>query len=213
MRTAIIAGATGLIGKQVLELLIADGSYGKIIAITRKPLLVSNSKLQNLVMDFADLSTNANQLKGDDVFCCLGTTIKQAGSKEAFRKVDFEYPVNLAKLTNTLGAKQFLLITALGAEKKSSVFYNKVKGEVEEEIEKIGFESYHIFQPSMLIGVRTDERAAERVGQSVMKVLDFAIPKKYKAIESGKVARAMVKIALQNQKGKHIHASSELQSF
>ena len=213
MRTAIIAGATGLIGSQVLELLIADNSYDKIIAITRKPLSVSDNKLQNLVINFADLSAYADQLKGDDVFCCLETTIKQAGSKDAFRKVDFQYPVSLAKLTSTLGARQFLLITALGADKKSSIFYNKVKGEVEEEIEKIGFDSYHIFQPSMLIGQRTDERAGERVGQTVMKVLDFAIPLKYKAIESGKVARAMVKIALQNQKGKHVHASGELQSY
>ena len=213
MRTAIIAGATGLIGKQVLELLIADGSYDKIIAITRKPLSSSAGKLQNLVIDFGNLSSHADQLKGDDVYCCLGTTIKQAGSKEVFRKVDLQYPVSLAKLTNTLGAKQFLLITALGSDKNSSIFYNKVKGEVEEAIGNIPFESYHIFQPSMLIGLRTDERAGEEIGQRVMKVLDFAIPLKYKAIESGKVARAMVKIALQNQKGKHVHASGELQSF
>jgi len=213
MKKAIIVGATGLIGAQVLELLLKENSYEKVIAITRKPIGITDDKLYNLVINFSNLRDHVDQIKGDDVFCCLGTTIKQAGSKEAFRKVDLEYPLSLAGISKAQGATQFLLITALGADKNSSIFYNKVKGEVEEKIDKVGFNSFQIFQPSMLLGERKDERSAESIGQSVMKMLNFAIPLKYKAIESSKVARAMIKIALQNQTGKRIHTSGEIQSL
>ncbi len=213
MKRAILAGATGLIGSQVLDLLIRDNSYQSVIAITRKALTISNPKLQNLVFDFDRMSDFSDLLKGDDVYCCMGTTIKQAGTKEAFRKVDFSYPVDLANITQQQGARQFLLVTALGANKSSSIFYNQVKGEVEEAISSIGFITLHIFQPSMLIGPRRDARSGETAGQGVMKFLDFMIPKKYKAIESSKVAKAMINFASRNDTGKFTHQSGELQSF
>jgi uncharacterized protein YbjT (DUF2867 family) len=213
MKTAILAGTTGLIGSQVLELLMEEKSYDRIIALSRKPLKKTSEKIINLIVDFNDLDSFKDHLKGDDVFCCLGTTIKQAGTKEAFRKVDLEYPVALATITKQNGARKFLIVTALGANKKSSIFYNQVKGEVEEKIGQLGFEEYHIFQPSMLIGLRKEERPGEGAGQKVMKALDFIIPKKYKAIESAKVARAMVAVVRQDHHGKFIHDSGELQSY
>ncbi|MEJ0056863.1 MAG: NAD(P)H-binding protein [Bacteroidota bacterium] len=164
MKTAILAGTTGLIGAQVLELLMEEKSYDRIIALSRKPLKKTSEKIINLIVDFDDLDSFKDHLKGDDVFCCLGTTIKQAGSKEAFRKVDLEYPVTLATITKNNGARKFLIVTALGANKRSSIFYNQVKGEVEEKIAALGFEEYHIFQPSMLIGLRKEERAGGRSG-------------------------------------------------
>jgi uncharacterized protein YbjT (DUF2867 family) len=213
MRTAILAGATGLIGSHVLQLLLKDPAYDQVIALTRKPLLWDDPKLKDTVVDFENLKDAADVLKGDDVYCCLGTTMKQAGSKEAFRKVDFEYPVSLAKSTKAQGARQFLLVTALGSDKNSSIFYNRVKGEVQEAIQTTGFEAYHIFQPSMLLGPRTDTRAGENIGQAVMKTLDFLIPKKYKAIEFAKVARAMVALAKENRKGIFFHESGALQNY
>ncbi len=213
MKTAIIAGATGLIGSQLLELLLNDGDYSQVIALSRKPAPWTHPKLQNLVVDFDKLGETGTALKGHDVYCCLGTTMKQAGSKEAFRKVDFDYPLSLAQITHQQGAKQFLLVTALGASKESSVFYNRVKGEVQEAIGLIGFESLHIFQPSLLLGHRLEKRKGEGGAEAVMKFLDVLIPKKYKAIESAKVARAMVAIAGRNAPGTLVHASGELQDY
>ncbi len=213
MAVAVIAGTTGLVGSLLLDLLLEEEVYSRVIALTRKPLSKEHPKLENQVVNFETLDEYAVQLKGDVVFCCLGTTIRQAGSQAAFRKVDYEYPVNLARITKAQGARQYLLVTALGSNKSSSIFYNRVKGEVEEAIGSINFEGYHIFQPSMLLGKRKEERAGEAAGKMVMKVLGFAIPKKYKAIEASKVARAMLEVARRNQPGAHIHFSDELQNF
>ncbi|MBL7865034.1 MAG: oxidoreductase [Cyclobacteriaceae bacterium] len=213
MATALIAGSTGLVGSQLLNLLLEEPSYDKVIALVRKPLGIQHPKLVNKVVNFDSLADAGRDLQADDVFCCLGTTIKQAGSQAAFRKVDYEYPLSLARQTHALGAKQFLIITAMGSSKSSSIFYNRVKGEVEEAISSVGFETIHILQPSLLLGDRKDDRSGESTGKVVMKVLDFAIPKKYKAIESVKVAKAMLALARQKQKGTHVHHSGELQNY
>lgn len=213
MRTALLAGSTGLIGKQLLELLLDDPHYTVVKAISRKPLAIQHAKLQNIVADLDTLTKHHDQLKAGDVFCCLGTTIKQAGSQAAFRKVDFEYPLELGKLTKNQGATQYLLITALGSDPKSGIFYNQVKGEIEQAIDAVGFDSYHIFRPSLLLGERTEKRAGEGAATVVYKALGFLIPLKYKAIDSIKVAKAMLHFAKQNSKGKFIHESKELQQF
>lgn len=208
-----MAGSTGLIGKQLLQMLLDDPQYAFVKAISRKPLNVQHPKLQNIVTDLAALTGHHCELKADDVFCCLGTTIKQAGSQEAFRKVDYEYPLELAKLSKSQGATQYLLITALGADSKSGIFYNRVKGEVENAIDQVGFHAYHIFRPSLLLGERSEKRAGEGAATVVYKALGFLIPLKYKAIESVKVARAMLHFAKQHSEGKFIHESKELQDF
>lgn len=213
MRTALLAGSTGLIGKQLLELLLNDPHYTVVKAISRKPLAIQHAKLQNIVADLDTLTEHHDQLKSDDVFCCLGTTIKQAGSQAAFRKVDYDYPLELARLTKNQGASQFLIITALGSDARSGIFYNRVKGEVEQAIDAVGFDSYHIFRPSLLLGERTEKRAGEGAATVVYKALGFLIPLKYKAIDSIKVAKAMLHFAKQNSKGKFIHESKELQQF
>ncbi len=213
MKTAILAGATGLIGSKLLELLLNEDAYSRVVALSRKKLAVSNVKLLNLVVDFDNLQNYSSLLKGDDVFCCLGTTIKEAGSKDAFRKVDYDYPVSLAKTTHQEGARQFLLVSALGANKNSSIFYNRVKGEVQEAVEKMEFEGLHIFQPSLLLGLRVKKRTGEYLGKMVMNTFGFFIPEKYKAIESVKVARSMLTIANRQKQGTFIYESGELQSF
>lgn len=214
MPVALVAGSTGLVGNLLLDILLEDLYYDKIFALSRKPLGMQNARLVNIVVDFDNLESHATEMKADDVFCCLGTTIKQAGSQDAFRNVDFDYPLQLAKITRNQGARQFLIVTALGSDKASSIFYNRVKGEVEEAIGQVNFPAYHIFQPSMLLGDRKDrDRAGESIGKVMMNALDFLIPKKYKAIQGSNVARGMLAIAKQNQPGRHIHSSAALQEY
>jgi len=212
MKTALIAGGTGLIGGQLLDFLLAGNEYEKVVAITRKDLPV-HSKLVQVKVEFDKLGELNEELKADDVFCCLGTTRAKAGSKENFYQVDFHYPLLLAKNSYKVGAKQYLLVSSLGANKKSSIFYSRVKGEVEEAVASVGFQTVHIFRPSFLSGPRTEVRKGEEAAIRFYKIFGFLIPKKYKGIESIKVARAMFHFASQNQKGNFIHESGELQNF
>ena len=212
MKTALIAGATGLIGQQLLQLLIESPLYEKVIAITRQDLPV-HTKLVQVKMEFGNITEKSGVLKADDVFCCLGTTIAKAGSKEKFRQVDFYYPYLLAKTTHAAGAKGYLIVTALGANKTSSIFYNEVKGEVEEAVASVGFDAVHIFRPSLLLGDRNEKRSGEDAAKLFYRIFGFLIPDKYKAISSLKVAKAMLHFAAQDKKGTFIHESGELQRF
>lgn len=212
MKTALIAGSTGLIGAQLLQLLLADKRYDNIVALTRQDL-PEHPKLTQVKLDFAKLGESLEPFKADDVFCCLGTTMAKAGSRENFHQVDFYFPLLLAKTTLQRGAKQYMLVSALGADKNSSVYYNQVKGEIEEAISETGFGTVHIFRPSLLLGPRSEQRVGENAAKILYKILGFLIPKKYKAIDSVKVARAMLHFASQDQKGIFIHESKDLQQF
>lgn len=211
MKTALIAGSTGLIGSQLLQLLLMTSRYDSVIALTRKEL-PRHVKLIQANIDEKTLKLDPTW-RIDDVFCCLGTTMSKAHSKEKFYQVDFTYPYQLAKNSLPLGAKQFLIVTALGARKNSLIYYNRVKGEIEEAVSGLEFNSLHIFRPSLLLGHRTENRAAEDAAKIFYKVFGSIIPKKYKAIDSAKVARAMLHFASQDQKGNFIHESRELQDF
>jgi uncharacterized protein YbjT (DUF2867 family) len=194
-------------------LLLENGRYAKIIAISRKPLELTHPKLENVVLDFAYLKQHSQALRCDDIFCCLGTTIKKVKTKEAFRKVDFDYPLELARIGKEQGAEKFLLVSALGANKNSSLFYNQVKGEVEDAIAKIEIPALHVFRPSLLIGPRLELRGGEEAAKWVYKIFGFVIPAKYMAIESIKVAGAMISFAQDKGKGVFIHESKELQAY
>ncbi len=211
-RVALVAGSTGLIGSDLLDLLLEDNRYSKVIALSRKPLDKVRSKLENIVVQSNGLSTYKN-LQADDFYCCIGTTMRDAKTKEAFRKIDYDYPVSLATIAKTNGAKQFLLVSALGAEKRSGIFYNQVKGEVEEAISAMQFETLHIFRPSLLMGPRQVHRAGEEAAKVFYKLFGFLIPAKYKGIASIKVVRAMMSFARKNKPGTFIHESAELQAF
>jgi uncharacterized protein YbjT (DUF2867 family) len=213
MKTALVAGATGLIGSELLTLLLADPIYDKVIAITRKPLETSHPKLVNVVISFDELEASKQDIKGDDVFCCLGTTMKKAGSKEKFRKVDFEYPLALANVTLQMGASKFLLVSAMGAHRKSAFYYNQVKGEVEEAIGQVGYPAFHIFRPSLLLGKRDEHRSGEEAAKTFYKLFDFLIPKRIKGIHGRAVAAAMIHHAKTNSTGNFIHDSGSMQSF
>ena len=212
MKTALVVGATGLIGSQLVKLLSEDKDFGKVIVLSRRPLTVPE-KCENVVVNFDSLSESYEVIKADVVFCCLGTTIRVARTKEAFRKVDYDYPVEVAKLAKANGAVTYLLVSALGADKGSSVFYNKVKGEVEEAIQQLNYEMFHIFRPSLLLGDRHESRSGEDAAKVFFKFFGFLVPKKYKAIESLKVAKAMLHFAKQVERGTFKHESSDLQKF
>lgn len=212
-KIALVAGASGLIGKQLLKKLIADKYYKKIIVISRKRLdapLPEN--VRNVVTDLDNLESVALS-KIDDVFCCLGTTMKKAGSKGEFYKVDFSYPYALAKLAKGLGATKYLIVTAMGANKDSKIYYNRVKGEIEEALAKLGFASLIILQPSLLLGARNEKRPGERLAQVLAKNLSFLFVgpfKKYRAIEGEKVAGAMVSLAKMQGQGIIVMTSDEI---
>lgn len=212
MRTALIAGATGLIGGQLLPLLLASDRYKKVIAFTRQDL-PDHIKLTQVKMGAGKLGELDAGSHVDDVFCCLGTTMAKARTKEKFYYVDFTLPSLLAKNSLSRGAKQYLLVSSLGAKKNSSIYYNQVKGALEEEISNMGFETVHIFRPSLLLGPRSEKRSAEDAAKFFYKIFGFLMPSKYKAIDSLKVAKAMIHFASQDQRGNFIHESGELQNF
>ncbi len=214
-KSALLLGATGLIGRHLLQLLLADNYYISITAITRRPIS-PHSKLVNLIGSYDDVDELLKGKSFDDVYCCLGTTMKKAGSKEDFRKVDYDYPLRVAELAKKEGAKQFVVISAMGANPESSVFYNHVKGEVERDLRAIEFESLHIFRPALLLGPRDEKRLGEKLGQVVFKVLNFLFVgplQKYRAIDYRKVAQAMLAIGKEHSSGTTVHLSDELQQY
>ena len=209
-RTALIAGATGLTGKHLLEFLLADARYASVHALVRKAALQPHPKLSEHVIDFESPSKLP---KADDAFCCLGTTIRQAGSQAAFRKVDFDYIVNFATAAKTAGVKRFLVVSALGANAKSGVFYNRVKGEMENALKAMNFESLHIFRPSFLLGERAEARAGERLGIKVFSALAplmIGPARRVRPVEAKTVARAMVLAANGDSLGVKVTESDEI---
>lgn len=213
-KTALVVGATGLIGSQLVDLLLKSNRYKEVRVLVRKSLANPNPKLVEILYNFAQ--PDATRVVGDDVFYCLGTTMKQAGSKEAFYAVDHEYPMQIARFARQNGAAQYLIVTAMGADPKSAFFYNRVKGEVERDMRAVGFTSLHIFRPSLLLGDRGERRLGEKIGETVMRFFDpimVGTLKKYRAIDSDKVARAMLACASQEQAGVFVHESGELQAW
>jgi uncharacterized protein YbjT (DUF2867 family) len=194
-KSAIIFGATGLVGNFVLKQLLEDEHYGEVKIFVRKSTGIKHSKLVESIIDFDKLENYRNEIKCDDFFCCLGTTIKTAGSENAFRRVDFDWVKWCAECASENGVKNFLVVSSLGADATSLNFYYRVKGEMEKVVMNLKFEKIVILRPSMLLGKRNELRLAELLGKVVMVGLSFLIPAKYKAIKAEVVARAMIKSA------------------
>jgi uncharacterized protein YbjT (DUF2867 family) len=210
--TALIAGGTGLVGAQLLKLLLDTPEYETVIALSRRPL-PSHPKLKIIITDVKTLETHRSELRANDVYCCLGTTIKSAGSRRAFEEVDFEYPVALGKIARDLGARQYLLISAKGADEDSSFFYNQVKAKTESAVTALNFPCTHIFRPSLLLGDRKEHRSGEEAAKVFFKIFGSLVPKRYRGIEAIKVARAMLHFGKTDLQGAHVHESEELQDF
>ncbi len=215
-KSALLVGASGLVGGHCLQFLLQESSYTRVVVLVRRSLSITHDKLVQHVVDFGELETLGECLVADDVYCCLGTTIKKAKTQEAFRKVDFDYPVKLAALTQHCGAKQFLIVTSLGANPSSRIFYNRVKGEVEEALAKISFDAIHVFRPSLLLGDRAEHRIGEKAGALIMSGLNYALAgplKKYRAIQAHNVAKVMVRTAQMDLRGVNIFESQRIQEI
>ncbi|MBC6697649.1 Rossmann-fold NAD(P)-binding domain-containing protein [Hymenobacter puniceus] len=214
-KTALIAGASGLIGSQLLPLLLASDRYAKVVAVGRRPLPIVHPKLEQRILDFDHLEEHRFALIADDVYCCLGTTMRQAGSKKAFYTVDYLYVVKLAALTAGNFAVQLLVVSAMGADEKSRIYYNRVKGEMEEAVRQTPFRAVHLFRPSLLLGERSEQRLGERVGAALLRALRPVLLgplRRYRAVEAATVARAMLRAATQDTIGIHVHPSDKIQT-
>lgn len=215
-RNALIAGATGLVGSSLLEQLLTGNEYEKIVIITRKSIDTTHPKLIQKKIDFDSIESLKLDFQVDDVFCALGTTIKTAGSQDAFYKVDYAYVVNLGKWCAANGVKRFLIVSAMGANSKSGIFYNRVKGEMETAVSQLNIPQIVIFRPSLLMGNRKEKRVGEKMAQAVMGTLGFLFVGpllKYKGIHADVVANAMIKSAMTEAKGYKVYESGEIQGM
>ncbi len=210
MKKALVIGASGLIGQQLIDLLLQDENYS-VIALIRTALPIQHERLIQVPFNFDN--PNNEVIQADEIFCCLGTTIKVAGSQQAFYKVDFEYVLDIAKKAYLNGAKKFALVSSMGANKNSTVFYSKTKGAIEEAVTQIGYESLFIFRPSLLLGKRTGFRLGERIAQYFFTFFSILIPKKYQAIQAKQVAKAMIVCMNTGDKGVHILESNKIADF
>lgn len=211
-KTATIIGATGLIGSNLLEILLDDDKYASIRLLVRRPVFSDNPKVIVNVIDFTDpISFKAGIEGSDAVFCAIGTTQKKVkGDKVAYRKVDYYIPVHAARLCEKTGCPHFLLVSSVGADSRSSNFYLKLKGEVEDDVKKLKIRAVSIFRPSILLGKRKEFRFGEIVSQSLASVFHFLLPPKYKPVPAFNVARAMVNAAAQDLPGVHVYQYEDI---
>jgi uncharacterized protein YbjT (DUF2867 family) len=206
--TALLAGATGLVGSVCLRRLLASPRYATVIVVTRRDLGVEarHPKLRQHVTDFAQLEGLRPQLRADHVFCALGTTMRKAGSRAAFREVDLEYPLQLARLARTEGATHFSLVSAVGADRRSAFHYSRVKGELEDALAAMDWPSLAIFRPSVIEGQRAEVRPLERVSGSLLRLA----PPAWRPVAANDIAGAMVAVALQSPPGVTIVESRDI---
>lgn len=210
-KTALLLGATGLVGSHLLKQLLESPHYSQVVALTRRPLEVQHPKLRQEILDFDNPDTT--KIKGDDLFCALGTTLRKAGSKEAQYRIDCTYPFEIGKIARQNGARQYLLVSSVGADAASSNFYLKTKGELEEKIRGLDFEHFVSARPSFLFGERSEFRLGEKIGIALAKVFAPLIPRRYRGIEAEKVARALIRLANEGSAGVQFVESERLQGF
>jgi uncharacterized protein YbjT (DUF2867 family) len=216
MASAIVAGASGLVGEHVLRRLLADGHYERVVAFVRGPLNLTHRRLEQRTIDYERIGRMSAFPKAEDVFCCLGTTIKKAGSPEAFRKVDVEYVARLAEVSVRAGSSQFLLVSAVGASARSGNFYLRCKGETEDMVRALPFRGVQIFRPSFLLGHRLERRAGEAFGIAAARLLSPAMvgpARRYRPIRADDVAKAMMLVARDSPPGIHVYEADAMQGL
>jgi uncharacterized protein YbjT (DUF2867 family) len=213
MKTAIIAGSTGLVGSALLSQLLIDTDFEAIIIFVRKPIDKKHQKLSYVLVDFENIEAQPKQLSATHAFCCLGTTIKKAGSKDVQYRIDHDYVLAFAKACKAIGVKSFTVVSSLGADAQSKNFYLNTKGIMEADLIKIGFENLHILRPSLLLGKRNEFRLGEKIAMAFMKVFSsFFIGslKKYKGISAEMVANAMIILSKRANKAVAIYENDAL---
>lgn len=207
--TAVVVGATGLVGTYVMNVLAEDAFYDRVLLLTRRPVNPPEilTKTENIFTDFDRL--DSLELPGaTHVFCCLGTTIRNAGSQEAFRRVDFDYVVGFARAARRAGAHHMSVISSVGANPRASSFYLRVKGETEQALSRLGFAELHIFRPSILLGKRNERRPGEQLGAALARGFEWLMLgplRKYRPMPAPLLASAMAAAGERGGPGRHIH--------
>lgn len=205
----MLVGATGLVGGAVLRQALADARVSRLVAPTRRPL-PPHPKLENPLVDFEHLPPDAPWWPVDGVICTLGTTIRKAGSQEAFRRVDHDYPLIVAQMARRHGARAFALNSATGADPRSRFFYNRVKGEVEEALRGVGFDSLTIVRPALIGGDRDEFRPAEFVAMRLLRLADPLLPRRYRVVPHERIAQVLLDAAIAATPGRHVVESGAI---
>ena len=214
-KTAVVIGSSGLTGSLVVEELLKDNDFDIVRVLVRRQVKIIHNKLQQKIVNFNDIADYTQKFgEGDIIFCCIGTTQKNVkGDNTLYEKIDFDIPVNAARIGSAKNYKKFLIVSSVGANKNSANFYLKLKGKTENAIRQFAFESIYFFRPSMLLGERKELRRGEKILQTSMKIVSlllFGSLKKYHAINAKDVARAMIKESKQNNPGVHYFEYSEI---
>ena len=213
---AIVAGASGLTGGKLVEVLLSSAEYHEVVVLVRKRLSTESSKLTQVVIDFDKLDNYADAIAGHALFCCLGSTRKKTPDLKNYRKIDHDYPLTLARLAAKNGISQYHLVSAIGADASSSNFYTRMKGETEEAVKQVNIKAILIYQPSFLAGDRNESRPAEKFAGALMKVIDPLLMgslRKYQSIPAGTVAKAMYKQSLLNNTGLFTYTSDKIKQL
>ena len=212
-KVAVLFGATGLIGNCCLRRLLVHQAYEKVISIGRGPIPASHPKLIHYEVDMSNPDNYRHLMRGDDLFVCIGITMKKAGSKKAFYEIDHDLIFSIAKTGSLQGMNQLIFVSSIGADSRSPVYYLKVKGELEDDVRRLPYWSVYVFRPSLLLGQRDEQRMAEKVAGKLGKGLQFfsgSILGDLAPIEADDVARAMVQAAQSLRQGTHIYYGSEI---
>lgn len=211
-KTAILLGATGLTGGHLLDLLLEDTTFKKVVVFTRRATEKEHPKLEEHSIDLLDLERHKTLFQGDVVFCCIGTTKAQTPDRKRYKAIDYGIPVNAAKLAEQNNIPSFLVISAIGAYAKSRVYYNQLKGEMQRDVLQQGIAHTYLLQPSLIVGDRKEKRAGENFAKIIMKAFSFLIPDKYKVIQGKTIAKAMLEVS-KNGYSETIIPSEEIQKL
>lgn len=215
-KTAIVTGGSGLIGTALLERLCAADAYSKVKAFVRKPLAFTHPKLEQIIVDFDNIRSFEEDIAGDDFFSCLGTTKSKTPNQKEYYKIDHDYPVQMAEIAARNGMQHFHIISSIGANARSKIFYTRMKGETERDVAAIPFRSVHIYRPSFLSGNRKEQRALEKIGLMIFELIKPLLRgpfRKYRAINAGVIAEAILVNAAENKQGLFIYESDEIQKI
>ncbi|WP_235296727.1 NAD(P)H-binding protein [Portibacter marinus] len=208
---AIVIGATGLVGSELVKQLLIDDDYSKVRVLHRRPTGVKHDKLEEFIIDFDKPQTWKDLMQGNVLFSTLGTTMSAAGSKDEQYKVDYTYQYEMAKAAADNDVEHYVLVSSAGAHPKSRIFYSRMKGELEEAVKKLEFKSIHILQPSILSGDRSENRVGEKIGLALVKAVSWVpFVKKYRPIRDQEVATAMRTCVLRNNLGTHTYKLDEI---
>jgi len=216
-KTAVIVGATGLVGRELLNVILAHDYYNRILIVGRRSPEIKDNRIEELILDFNKLADYKDKIHGNDYYCCVGTTMDQAKTKEGFFRIDFTFPMEFAKIAKEDPKfEKFNLVSSYGASPESSLFYNAVKGQLEEALKDLNLKTLHIYQPSLLLGARPHFRIWEELAKLASGVLSFFIigsRLRFWAIKGSEVAEAMFYVSKGEETGVHVHKPLEMKKI